>query len=287
MPITERVAAELPATIKTADYTLVTGDVGREIQFESATAVTASLPAVAEAGNGYNVILRNVGPANLTIDPNGSETLDGFTSVAVGPDEWVWIRSDATEWKSVSLSGGLPQQVGSGNRVLIGTELPSGVASVEFTSGIDSSYDIYEFDVIGLVPATDNQALNLIFRSAVGPTWETTNYRSAFTGAKSDGNASVSGGTGETSIPISGATGVDGSTSLGGYNARISLFRPASASVRTSIYYQNEFVADADITRTYVGTGQRDDAEAHDGVRFSFVSGNVSSGTIKLYGIKN
>ena len=53
---------------------------------------------MAEAGNGYNVIIRNEGAGTLTIDPAGSETIDGQSTLALAQDEWDWIRSDGTTW---------------------------------------------------------------------------------------------------------------------------------------------------------------------------------------------
>lgn len=104
MPITERVAANLPVTIKTQNYSLLPDDFGRELQFQNTTALTANLLPVAIAGNGYNTIIRNVGPGTLTIQPSIGENIDGASSASVAVGAWQWIRSDGTEWKSVSNS---------------------------------------------------------------------------------------------------------------------------------------------------------------------------------------
>jgi hypothetical protein len=102
MPILDRTAAELPATIKASNYTLLPSDVGTELQFLNASAVTASLPPVAEVENGFNVIIRNIGAGTLTIDPDSAEQIDGVTTVALTTDDWHWIRSDATTWKTIA-----------------------------------------------------------------------------------------------------------------------------------------------------------------------------------------
>lgn len=102
MPILDRTAAELPFTIKASNYTLLPSDVGTELQFLNTSAVTASLPPVAEVENGFNVIIRNIGAGTLTIDPDGAEQIDGVTTVALTTDDWHWIRSDATTWKTVA-----------------------------------------------------------------------------------------------------------------------------------------------------------------------------------------
>ena len=104
MPITERVTADLPATIKTQNYSLLPDDFGRELQFESTVALTANLLPVGNAGNGYNVIIRNIGSGALTIQPSVSENIDGASSATVAVGAWQWIRSDGTEWKTISSS---------------------------------------------------------------------------------------------------------------------------------------------------------------------------------------
>jgi len=102
MPILDRVAADLPVTLKTASYALAENDTGTEIQFDSASAVDAYLPPVNLAPNGYNVILRNVGEGTLTITPASAETIDGASSASLSTGGWQWIRNDGTEWKTVA-----------------------------------------------------------------------------------------------------------------------------------------------------------------------------------------
>lgn len=102
MPISERIATELPATIKTTSYAVVDGDFGREIQFQSASALTAQLPSVLDVENGFNVVIRNIGPGALLIQPVSPELIDGNPSANLATGAWVWIRGDGTEWKSVA-----------------------------------------------------------------------------------------------------------------------------------------------------------------------------------------
>jgi hypothetical protein len=45
--------------------------------------------------------------------------------------------------------------VPSGSPVLLATSTASGSASISFTTGIDSTYDIYKFEFINIHPATD------------------------------------------------------------------------------------------------------------------------------------
>lgn len=106
MPITDRIATDIPATIKTANYALLDGDWGREIQFQSGSSLTASLPPAGAAGNGYNVVIRNVGSGALTIEPAAGEQIDGQSDLDLPVGASVWIRSDGTEWKSIAGNSG-------------------------------------------------------------------------------------------------------------------------------------------------------------------------------------
>lgn len=101
----DSVAPDFPVSAKTANYTVVAGDVGKEFEFDSAAAVTCSLPAAATAGNGFNTILRNNGAGALTVDPDGAESIDGEASLMLGTDECYWIRSNGTSWGTLKPKG--------------------------------------------------------------------------------------------------------------------------------------------------------------------------------------
>lgn len=134
MPITERVATDLPVTIKTSTYTLLPTDWGREIQFQNASAVSANLPPVADAGNGYNVVIRNIGTGTLTIDPAGSEQIDGGSTASLSAGDSLWIRADGTEWKSIASGGagggGTVTQVDTSGGLAGGPITTSGTVSI-------------------------------------------------------------------------------------------------------------------------------------------------------------
>ena len=94
----DSVAPDLPVTAKTATYSVVAGDIGKEFEFNSASAVICNLPAAATAGNGFNAIIRNIGAGELTVDPDGAETIDGAASLSLTTGECAWIRCDGTVW---------------------------------------------------------------------------------------------------------------------------------------------------------------------------------------------
>lgn len=91
----------IPVSAKSTSYTMLGSDKGDEIVFTTA-GVTLSLLAAAAAGNGAALIVRNAAASgDVTIDPNGSETLDGLTTRALRPGDRVVIRCDGTAWATV------------------------------------------------------------------------------------------------------------------------------------------------------------------------------------------
>ncbi len=133
MPIEERIAAALPATIKTSSYAILSGDVGREIQFQSTSPLTGSLPPVGLVGNGFNVVLRNIGAGLLTVQPVVPELIDGNASISLNAGDWHWIRSDGTEWKSVAVNAtgtGTVTQIDTAGGLTGGPITNTGIVSI-------------------------------------------------------------------------------------------------------------------------------------------------------------
>ena len=62
---------------------------------------TVSLPLVSSAGVSFFFLIRNSGTGTLTIDPNGSETIDGLTTVGLNPGESTIIACSGTAWFTV------------------------------------------------------------------------------------------------------------------------------------------------------------------------------------------
>ena len=81
----------------TAAYTVQLADRGRLIDATSGT-WTLSLPTVASAGNGFSLMVRNSGTGTITIDPSGSELVDGATTVTVAPGGGAVLMCTGTAW---------------------------------------------------------------------------------------------------------------------------------------------------------------------------------------------
>lgn len=83
---------------QSGNYSVLTTDQGHFIPF-TATA-TATLPAVATAGDGFAVAIINTGSGVVTVDGASSETINGATSIYLGPGEAAILTCDSSSWSA-------------------------------------------------------------------------------------------------------------------------------------------------------------------------------------------
>jgi len=87
---------------KTGAYTVVAGDLGTVINC-TANTFTVSLTAAATLGAGFHCWVWNTSNTSshvITIDPNGSETIDGATTLLLRRGEGCQIICDGTNWQT-------------------------------------------------------------------------------------------------------------------------------------------------------------------------------------------
>lgn len=86
---------------KTTSFNVLASEFGYAYQIDaSSAAVTASLPAASSVFNGFAVFFRAEDAANtITIDPNGSETINGLASLTIAQtDDTVGVVCDGSNW---------------------------------------------------------------------------------------------------------------------------------------------------------------------------------------------
>lgn len=86
---------------KTAAYTVVAGDLGKIINCTSGS-FTVTLTAAATLGSGFTCTIWNTSDTYtdvITIDPNGTETIDGMSTLIVNRAEGIDIVSNGTNWQ--------------------------------------------------------------------------------------------------------------------------------------------------------------------------------------------
>ena len=82
---------------KTSAYTVVAGDIGKVINCTTGT-FSVSLTSAATLGSGFYCYVWNTGTGAITVDPDGSETLEGRTTIVLRAGEGFQIISDGTNW---------------------------------------------------------------------------------------------------------------------------------------------------------------------------------------------
>ena len=185
--------------------------------------------------------------------------------------------------------------VPSGSLVLLATNtITSGVASSSFTSNIDSTYNTYMFKFINIHPASD---AHFTFNGSTdggsnyNVTKTSTNFRAYH--AESGSASGLSYRTGadlaqSTAYDILDADGTVSNNDDSGFCGDLFLFSPSSTTfVKHYISVSNDMVAGgASQTTNNYNAGYMNTTSAINAIDFKFSSGNIDSGVIKMYGLR-
>ena len=89
---------------RTSNTILTSGDLGKLIDITSGT-FTQTFTAAATLGPNWFCYLRNSGSGDITLDPNGSELIDGLTSYIMYPGETRLVTCNGTGFYTIVLTG--------------------------------------------------------------------------------------------------------------------------------------------------------------------------------------
>lgn len=203
-------------------------------------------------------------PTDLTAT-QATAILDAFTSAlkglvpASGGGTTTFLRADATFAAPTRIV----------NAVAQGTV--SAAATLDISLG---SADMYEIDLINLLPATDAQEL-----------WARFSQSGSFLAGAADyswGRATSAGGAAdESDSEITLTDGVENTAdSSTGCNITVRVFRPSAAAFAKGVNWFGGFKSSTGpTTRATTGQGKLiANTNAIDGIRFLFASGNIASG---------
>ena len=199
--------------------------------------------------------------------------------------------------QNVGRASGLIKAVSAGGTwTLIKTLTASSDSSLDFVDGtndvvLDGTYPIYLFKYINLHPANDLVDFQVNFRDG-GSSYDATKTSTVF-GALQLEDGSAQNVSYSTSYDLAQGTGIqflasevgnDNDQSISGY---MYLFNPASTTYVKHFLIRASGVHTADIAFDHHTAGYCNTTSAVDAVQFKFGSGNVDSGTVKLYGLKD
>ena len=181
-----------------------------------------------------------------------------------------------------------------GGPVLIQSQTSSGSASIEFTTGIDSTYDKYMFVFLDINPSSNGQ--NFFFNASDdgGSTYSVSKTTTFFRAKNTESGTAPESGilvyqpasdlANSTSDQVL-ASGVGGAAdeSCAGI---LYLFAPSSTTYVKQFYstltdYQAGAIFDVGYVAGYINV-----TTAINALKFNFGGGTIANGTIKLYGVK-
>ena len=179
-----------------------------------------------------------------------------------------------------------------GSLVLISTSTASSSSTIDITSGIDSTYKEYIVKFINIHPATDS--VHFLFQ---GDTGTNTNYNQTITSACIRAYNYEGSGTPALQYYTSGdlAQGTDfhymtgnagvGNDSDQSFNGTLHLFNPSDTTFVKHFLIDTHSHGPSNYTMRFLVGGYFNTTSAITRLRFKFSSGNIDSGTIKLYGV--
>lgn len=192
--------------------------------------------------------------------------------------------------QSISSVTAFPSAIVTGKPTLISTATASSSASISFTSGIDSTYDIYKFEFVNCHPATNDVEFRFQTStnggSSYGVTATTTYFVAYHNEAGNDTALTYESGRDlaqSTSYqPINDRIGNDNDQSMSG---ELYLFSASSTTyVKHYISKTNAYQA-PDFNKNAFSGGYFNTTSSINAINFIFSSGNIDAGTIKMYGI--
>ena len=185
-------------------------------------------------------------------------------------------------------------QLASGSLVPISEQTASGSASISFTTGIDSTYPIYQFKFINIHASTNASSFSFQADTGTNTSYNQTMTTTAFRAnhaeelPDSDGGVSYRGGNdqaqGTSFQEISQPVSNDNDSGISG---QLKIFSPSS-----SIFVKH-FISETNTAQASPGSyahycaGYFNTTTPLTRFQFKMSSGNIDSGKIKLYGIKD
>jgi hypothetical protein len=188
---------------------------------------------------------------------------------------------DITEFGSISSLGSLTH---------ISTATASASASIEFTSGIDSTYKEYVFYFVNIHPATDDVNFEFNMSTDAGSNYNVTKTTTAFETfhQESDGDAGlqylVASDLAQSTAfqRLSRESGADADQSISGL---LTIFNPSSTTYVKHFISTMQTSQSSDTSLSYGFAGYGNTTSAINAIKFQMSSGNIDAGQILLFGV--
>jgi hypothetical protein len=174
--------------------------------------------------------------------------------------------------------------------VLLSTQTASNSTTISFTSGLDSTYDEYQFKFIDIHPRSDGVMFQFNLSTDSGANYNVTKTSSSFEAYNNEAGTSqglaydtgrdLAQSTSDQPAGVPIGNGADESL-----NGSMTLFNPSSTTyVKHFIIDTNGYKTNDECVRLFIA-GYGNTTSAINAIRFQMSAGNFD-GDIKLYGVK-
>lgn len=173
---------------------------------------------------------------------------------------------------------------GAPGMILLESHTAATSSQLDFTTFISSTYDTYRFELLDLIPTTDN--VNLLFRAGTGggPSYDSSGVYAGSGFRWSNSGTAVTGSTTGTAFGMDVSGGIDNGSGRG-IAGHVMLYLPQSTTPAPRITSQMSYTDNANVPLGAMGNGQYNGGAAMTAVRFLMSSGTIASGTVRVYGI--
>jgi hypothetical protein len=178
----------------------------------------------------------------------------------------------------------------AGTLILLSTQTASNSATISFTTGLDSTYDEYQFKFIDINPATDSVRFTFNLSTNSGSTYVVTKTTTSFASYHDEADTATNLGY-QSGFDLAQSTAFQRLSDNIGNGADESLAGSMSLFNPSSTVYMKHFIASTNTyeagnySSNYYYAGYGNTTSAVNAVQFKMDSGNFD-GVIKLYGVK-
>ncbi len=167
--------------------------------------------------------------------------------------------------------------------VLLQSQTASNSASIVFSSTyITSTYTTYKVIYYGIYPDTDATAFNLDLSTDNGATYLNSNFLAGDL-VNQYNSATLANTNSTTTLPI--ITGQSNNTANAPICGMMDLYNLPTAVDACVVAHSSYFLSGSSFAQS-IFAGTNTAAGSINAIRFSFSAGNIASGTISLYGVK-
>jgi hypothetical protein len=197
------------------------------------------------------------------------------------------IASGAARIYGVDKTGAGGNGAGAGGLVLVEQHAASSSATLDFTQ-VSSTYDQYVFEMVDVIPATAGVDQYMRFSTDGGATYDSTSKYASTIWAYNGGGGTAA--TGSTIASPAGQFAMRQSAEVGngatyGISGRVSLYAPASTATYKRFIGDYGYMTNSTDQAMVRSGGVYMNTAAVNAVRFLMSSGNITSGTIRMYGV--